>query len=274
MTETLRLAAVIGDPIAHSRSPVLHGHWLKRYGIAGHYVPLHITPDTFSEALHILPRMGFIGANVTLPHKHSALSLADKVTPLAQRIGAANTLTFTDQGIEADNTDAYGFTQNIKQAVPGWSPKTVSVIGAGGANRAVLAALLDLGVTEIRLSNRSPQRALDLADEFGAPITAVPWANRSDMLEGCDTLINGTSQGMVGNPPLDIDLTTLPETAVVNDLVYTPLETPLLAQARARGNTCVDGLGMLLFQAAPGFERWFGQKPTVDEELRNAVLNA
>lgn len=274
MTSPLRLAAVIGDPIAHSRSPRLHGHWLQRYGIAGHYVPLHITPQDFPEALRLLPRMGFVGTNVTLPHKLSALALADHVTPLARRIGAANTLTFTDQGIEADNTDAYGFAQNILNAVPHWSPRCVAVIGAGGANRAVLAALLDLGVTEIRLTNRSEQKAQDLAAEFGAPVTAVPWANRSAMLEGCDTLVNGTSQGMTGNPALDINLSALPTSAVVNDLVYTPLETPLLAQARARGNTCVDGLGMLLYQAAPGFERWFGHKPTVDDALRRAVLGA
>lgn len=272
MTPPLRLAAVIGDPIAHSRSPKLHGHWLQRYEIPGHYVPLHITAQDFPEALHLLPRMGFVGANVTIPHKLNALALADHATPLARRIGAANTLTFTNQGIEADNTDAFGFAQNIANAVPGWSPRRVSVIGAGGANRAVLAALLDLGTTEIRLTNRSPQRALDLAAEFGAPISAVPWSERSDMLDGCDTLINGTSLGMTGNPALDIDLSRLPTDAVVNDLVYAPLETPLLAQARARGNTCVDGLGMLLFQAAPGFERWFGRKPTVDAALRQAVL--
>lgn len=274
MTSPLRLAAVIGDPIAHSRSPRLHGHWLQRYGIPGHYVPLHITPLDLAEALRLLPRMGFVGANVTIPHKLNALALADHVTPLARRIGAANTLTFTDQGLEADNTDAYGFAQNIADAVPGWSPRRASVIGAGGASRAVLAALLDLGATEIRLTNRTPQRALDLAAEFGAPITAVPWSDRSEMLDGCDTLINSTSLGMIGNPALDIDLGLLPADAVVNDLVYTPLETPLLAQARARGHTCVDGLGMLLFQAAPGFERWFGQKPTVDAALRQAVLGA
>lgn len=272
MTAPLRLAGVIGDPIAHSRSPRLHGHWLTRYAINGHYVPLRIAAQDVAQALRLMPRMGFVGANVTLPHKLTALKNADVVTPLAQRIGAANTLTFTDKGIEADNTDAYGFSQNIRNAVPHWTPQHVAVLGAGGAIRAVLAALLDLGVTEIRLTNRTPQRALDLAAEFGPRLTPIPWAERSEMLDGCDTLINGTSLGMVGAPPLNIDLTRLPKDAVVNDLVYTPLETPLLAQARAHGNTCVDGLGMLLFQAAPGFERWFGRKPSVDADLRRAVL--
>ncbi|PVH28348.1 shikimate dehydrogenase [Pararhodobacter oceanensis] len=266
------LAAVIGDPIAHSRSPRLHGHWLARYGINGHYIPLKIAPQDFAEALHMLPRMGFAGANVTIPHKEAALALADHATPLAKRIGAANTLSFTENGIEADNTDAYGFTQNILSQQPDWQPKTVAVIGAGGASRAVLAALLDLGATDIRLSNRSPQRALDLAAEFGPAIRAVAWDERSTALADCDTLVNATSLGMQGHPALELDLSDLPATAVVNDLVYAPLETPLLAQARARGNPCVDGLGMLLYQAAAGFERWFVHKPEVDETLRRAVL--
>lgn len=272
MSSSLRLAAVIGDPIAHSRSPRLHGHWLKRYGIAGHYVPLHVKSPDLAAVLAQMPRMGFVGTNVTLPHKHAALQLADVATPLARRIGAANTLTFTDVGLEADNTDAYGFTQNIRSAVPNWTPQRVAIIGAGGATRAVLAALLDLGVAEIRLTNRTADRAQALADEFGAPIVAVPWSDRSAMLDGSDTLINSTSLGMIGQSPLEIDLTVLPRDAVVNDLVYTPLETPLLAQARARGNTSVDGLGMLLYQAQPGFARWFGRAPTVDADLRDAVL--
>ncbi|MFN4101671.1 MAG: shikimate dehydrogenase [Pararhodobacter sp.] len=272
MTMPLRLAGVIGDPIAHSRSPILHGHWLKRYGIAGHYVPLHIKPPDLAEALRLLPKMGFAGTNVTLPHKHAALALADRVTPLARRIGAANTLTFTATGIEADNTDAHGFTHNILSAYPEWTPHKVALIGAGGASRAVIAALQDLGATEIRLTNRTPARAEELAEAFGTPVRVYPWAERTDMLSGCDTLVNGTQLGMSGNPPLDLDLLALPATAIVSDLVYAPLETPLLAAARARGNPCVDGLGMLLHQAAPGFERWFGVKPVIDDALRAAVL--
>jgi len=274
MIHAIPLAAVIGDPIAHSRSPALHGHWLRRYGLPGHYVPLPITPDDFARLLPLLPRMGFVGANVTIPHKQAALALADVVTPLALRIGAANTLTFTPRGIEADNTDAYGFSHNILGALPQWAPRTVAVIGAGGASRAVLAALKDLGAAEIRLTNRTADRAQQLADHFGPGVVPVPWENRSDMLEGCDTLINTTSLGMVNSPALSLDLGALPRDAIVNDLVYAPLETDLLAAARPRGNTCVDGLGMLLHQAAPGFHRWFGTNPQVDEELRRAVLLA
>lgn len=272
MTLPLKLAAVIGFPVGHSRSPRLHGHWLARYGIDGHYIPLQIAPEDFCNCLPLLPRMGFAGANVTIPHKETALTLADLKTPLARRIGAANTLTFTDAGIEADNTDAHGFTWNILDSVPDWLPKTVALIGAGGASRAVIAALQDLGASEIRLANRSIQRAEGLAAEFGNGITVVPWRERDQMLEGCDTLVNATSLGMQGKPPLELSLGALPPTAIVNDLVYTPLETALLSQARARGNKAIDGLGMLLHQAAPGFARWFGVEPTVDAELRERVL--
>jgi len=266
----MRLAAVIGDPIGHSRSPRLHGHWLARHGIAGQYVPLHVRPDDLAQALSLLPRLGFVGVNVTLPHKEAVLSLASRVTPLAARIGSANTLTFGTDGFEADNTDAHGFTWNILDAVPDWTPRTVAMIGAGGASRAVVVALQDRGASEIRITNRSPDRAQQLAAEFG--LTAVPWSERDQMLAGCDTLVNATSQGMTGQPALDLPLDALPRSALVTDLIYTPLETPLLAMARARGNSVVDGLGMLLHQAAPGFERWFGQRPCVDAALRQAVL--
>jgi len=272
MKTALRLAGVIGDPVAHSRSPRLHGHWLARYGIEGHYVPLHVRPEDLRDTLRLLPKLGFVGLNVTIPHKHDALALADRVTPLADRIGAANTLLFTENGIEADNTDAYGFTQNILDAQPGWAPRTVALIGAGGASRAVIVALLDQGATEIRLTNRTQARAEELTGDFGAAVKVVPWDQRAAMLDGCDTLINGTAMGMTGNPPLDLPLDALPQAAIVTDLVYAPLETPLLAAARARGNPCVDGLGMLLHQAAPGFERWFGVRPEVDAALRRAVL--
>lgn len=266
------LAAVIGHPVAHSRSPRLHGHWLARHGIAGHYVPLDIAPDTLEQALAMLPKLGFVGANVTIPHKERALALADQVTPLARRIGAANTLVFTETGFQADNTDAYGFTWNILDRVPDWSPRRVALIGAGGASRAVIAALQDRGAQQILLTNRSPERAQALAMEFGASVTPVPWSQRAEMLDGCDTLVNATSLGMTGQPPLDLPLDALPKGAVVNDLVYAPLETPLLAQANAQGHIAVDGLGMLLHQAVPGFERWFGQRPQVDDTLRQAVL--
>lgn len=272
MTDRIPLSGVIGCPVAHSRSPRLHGHWLARYRLQGHYVPLHVEPPDFAAALALLPRLGFVGANVTIPHKHAALAIADKATPLARRIGAANTLVFTAHGVEADNTDAFGFTRNILDTNPLWTPRRVALIGAGGASRAVIAGLLDLGAQEIRLTNRSPDRAQDLAVDFGPAVHVHPWSHRHAMLADCDTLVNATSLGMQGNPPLDLDLRELPVKAIVNDLVYAPLITPLLAAARQRGNPVVDGLGMLLHQAAAGFERWFGATPQVDEELRAAVL--
>ena len=272
MIDPLPLAGVLGYPAAHSLSPRLHGHWLQRHGLRGHYVPLQVHPDHLEQALRALPLMGFAGCNVTLPHKHAALALADDVSPLARRIGAANTLTFTAQGIEADNTDAYGFTRNIQASHPEWAPRTVALIGAGGAVRAVIVALLDLGAQQIRLSNRTRARAEELSADFGPAVRVVDWDQRSDMLDGCDTLVNGSSLGMTGQPALELDLSPLPPDAIVNDLVYSPLETGLLAAARARGNPVVDGLGMLLHQAAPGFARWFGVTPQVDDALRAAVL--
>ena len=273
MTQTrIPLAAVIGHPVAHSRSPRLHGHWLARHGIAGHYIPLDVAPEALARVLSTLPLMGFVGANVTIPHKEAALSIADTVTPLADRIGAANTLVFADGQIHADNTDAHGFSQNILAAHPDWHPQTVALIGAGGASRAVIVALLDQGAHSIRLTNRSPERAQQLADDFGPAVTAHPWSDRAAMLAGCDTLVNATALGMSGQPPLDLALDDLPVTAIVNDLIYAPLVTPLLAQAAKRGNTTVDGLGMLLHQAAPGFQAWFGTTPVVDQALRDAVL--
>lgn len=272
MTVPLKLAGVIGFPVAHSRSPRLHGFWLARHGIAGHYVPLQVAPQDFADCLRALPRMGFAGANVTIPHKEAALELADRKSELAQRIGAANTLVFTDDGVEADNTDAHGFTANILDHRPEWQPGTVALIGAGGASRAVIVALLDRGANSIRVSNRSAGRAEALAADFGEAVIPVPWHERHSMLAGCDTLVNATSQGMAGQPALDLHLDDLPLTALVNDLVYTPLETPLLSAARQRGNPVVDGLGMLLHQAVPGFSRWFGVTPQVDQALRDAVL--
>jgi len=266
------LAAVLGDPIAHSRSPRLHGHWLARYRITGHYVPLHVRPGDLGATLALLPRLGFVGCNVTLPHKRVVLDLAQQVTPLARRIGSANTLTFGPDGVHADNTDAYGFTWNILDAQPDWQPRRVALIGSGGASRAVVAALRDRGASEIRVTNRTADTALSLAQEFG--LTAIPWADRADMLAGCDTLVQATSLGMAGQPPLDLALDALPRDALVTDLVYSPLETPLLAAARLRGHPVVDGLGMLLHQAAPAFERWFGIRPQVDDDLRRAVLAA
>jgi shikimate dehydrogenase len=268
-----KLAGVIGWPVKHSRSPRLHGFWARHYAIDAAYVPLAVKPADFETAVRALPKLGFAGANVTLPHKEAALKLADIVDPSAQRIGAANTLIFHDDGkIEARNTDAFGFGAHLNQTAPDWRKDRAAVVfGAGGAARAILAALLDAGVPEIRLINRTRARAEALATEFGARIRVVDWTDRRTALDGAGLLVNTTTQGMDGQAALDIDLATLPDDAVVNDLVYVPLETPLLAQARRRGLRTVDGLGMLLHQGRPGFAAWFGTMPDVTAELREFV---
>ncbi|WP_323716536.1 shikimate dehydrogenase [Paracoccus aminovorans] len=269
------LAAVLGWPVAHSRSPRLHGHWLRRYGIEGHYVPLPVMPEHLAEVLRVMPRMGFVGANVTIPHKESVLALADVVTDRAALIGAANTLIFRPDGkIHADNTDGYGFIANIRQNAPDWIPDLgpAAVIGAGGAARAVVASLLESGVPELRIANRTRVRAEQIKAEFGAKVVVYDWAQAGNMLEGAMTVVNATSMGMVGKEALRVPLDALSPDALATDLVYTPLITPFLAEAQARDCEIVDGLGMLLHQAAPGFERWFGQRPEVDEDLRRAVL--
>ncbi|WP_071674252.1 shikimate dehydrogenase [Nioella nitratireducens] len=275
MTDKLLLAGVIGDPIAHSRSPLLHGHWLWRYGIDGHYVPLHVTRDTLHDTLRLLPELGFKGINVTIPHKETVLQIADSVTDRAALIGAANTLTFTANGkLQADNTDGEGFIQNIKQYTPGWSAAEgpALVLGAGGAARAVVSTLLSEGCPHVIVVNRTRARAEALQDNFGARVQVADWTRIPDALEEVALLVNTTSLGMTGKQPLHIDLDRLSPQTVVNDIVYAPLQTDLLQEAAARGCHTVDGLGMLLHQAAPGFERWFGVKPEVDDELRTVVL--
>lgn len=269
------LAGVMGWPIGHSRSPRLHGHWLARYGLRGAYVPLSVAPEHLAQVMHALPRAGFVGVNVTIPHKEAALALADVVTDRAALIGAANTLIFRPDGrIHADNTDGYGFIANLHQQAPDWNPVSgpAAVIGAGGAARAVVAALLESGVPELRIANRTRIRADQIRAEFGARVVVYDWAQIGNMLEGAATVANATSMGMEGTQPLRLPLDALSPEAVVTDLVYTPLDTLFLREARARGCRTVDGLGMLLHQAAPGFERWFGVKPEVDEDLRAAVL--
>ncbi len=269
------LAAVIGSPIAHSRSPRLHGYWLKRYGIAGHYVPLDVVQADLETVIRALPKAGFVGCNVTIPHKESVLALADTVTDRAALIGAANTLVFRKDGrIWADNTDGYGFTANLRQNAPNWTPGDgpAAVIGAGGAARAVIAALLEVGVPEIRLANRTKARAEALRTEFGAKIAVHDWVQAGNMLEDAVTVVNTSSLGMVGKPEFRVPLDALSPRATVTDLVYAPLRTRLLTEAEANGCIVVDGLGMLLHQAVPGFERWFGRKPDVDQATRDAVL--
>ena len=268
------LAGVIGCPVGHSRSPRLHGAWLREYELAGHYVPLHVEPDDLERVLRAMPAMGFVGANVTIPHKEAALALADYVTPEARAIGAANTLQFIDGRIEADNTDGYGFMANLRDAAPVWDATSgpALVLGAGGAARAVLVALAAAGVPEIRLTNRTRSRADGLAAELAAPIVIVDWADRAAAADGATLVVNTTSLGMQGQPSLDFPVSALRAHMAVTDLVYTPLETNLLRDARAQGCTVVDGLGMLLHQAVPGFQRWFGRTPQVTPALRAAVL--
>jgi len=276
MTENrIPLAGVIGHPIAHSRSPALHGYWLKTYGLPGHYVPMDVAPADLETVLRSLPKAGFVGANVTVPHKEAALRLADHVSDRASVIGAANTLVFrADGSIHADNTDGYGFMQNLRAGAPDWVPQDgpAVVFGAGGAARAVLQALAEAGVPEILLTNRTRSRADHLKEEFGQRITVVDWVQAGNVIENAELVVNTTSLGMQGQPELRIPLDGLQPGTVVTDLVYAPLKTRLLEQAEAAGCTVVDGLGMLLHQAVPGFERWFGLRPEVTEETRAAVL--
>ncbi|MGB4112573.1 MAG: shikimate dehydrogenase [Yoonia sp.] len=269
------LAGVLGNPIAQSKSPRLHRHWLRKYGLLGDYVPLHVTEENLETVVRAMPKMGFVGANVTLPHKIAVMQFADQITDRATLIGAANTLTFKDDGkIIADNTDGYGFMANLKQNAPDWDPTSgpAVLLGAGGAARAIIVALADAGVTEILLTNRTRTKADALRAEFGIRIRVVDWVQAGNILEGAATVINSTSLGMTGNAALRIPLDGLTKGTLVTDIVYSPLRTRLLEEAETAGCTVVDGLGMLLHQGVPGFERWFGVRPEVDDKTRQAVL--
>lgn len=271
------LAGVLGHPVAHSRSPALHGYWLRRYGLKGFYIPMDIAPLDLAEAVRMLPKLGFVGVNVTIPHKEAMLQIADIITDRAALIGAANTLIFRKDGkIHADNTDGMGFVANLRQNAPHWQPSAgpAAVLGAGGAARAVVAALIEVGVPEIRIANRTRPRADALRSDFGAKVVVQDWSQAGAMMEDCATVVNTTSLGMAGKSDLHLSYDALSPQALVTDIVYTPLQTQFLIEAATRGCTTVDGLGMLLHQAAPGFERWFGQRPEVDEATRQAVLSA
>ena len=272
------LAGVMGWPVAHSRSPLIHSHWIAQYGLRGAYVPLPVQPDTLEAALRALPVLGFAGCNLTIPHKIAAVDIVDELEPLAQRIGAANTIVVRPDGsLLGRNTDAFGFIANLREAQPQWRADAgpVVMLGAGGAARAVLAGLLEAGATEVRICNRTLETAQQLANDFGAWGTArlqtVPWQERHSALAGAALLVNTTSQGMQGQAPLDIRLDALPKTALVTDIVYTPLQTPLLQAAAARGNPTAQGLGMLIHQARPAFEAWFGVLPQTTPALWAAV---
>ena len=265
LTGKAMLAGVAGWPVAHSRSPLLHGTWIARHGLDAAYVPLAIRPENFANAMRGLRDAGFAGCNVTIPHKEAAFAICDEVLPRAHRAGAVNTLIFRDGRIIGDCTDGFGFLASL----PGFDARSgpAVLLGAGGAARAIAAALLDAGCTKLTLVNRTPERAEALARALGGSIAV----SATPPLEDAALLVNTTSLGMSGQPPLEINLSPLPAHAVVADIVYVPLETPLLAAARARGLVGVDGLGMLLHQARPGFEAWFGIAPVVDEELRRIV---
>ncbi len=270
----MRNACVIGDPIAHSRSPLIHSWWLEEYGINGSYGKERVTAEALPGFVSALGE-AYVGCNVTVPHKERALVLADEADDAAQAIGAANTLWREGGKIHAANTDGYGFLAHLEQTAPEW-PRDLpaTVIGAGGAARAVVFALLGAGLPQVRLANRSLTRAKALATAFGARVRPIPWERRGKALEGAGLLVNATTLGMQGAPKLDLKLDALPASAVVYDIVYAPLMTDLLARAEARHNPAVDGLGMLLHQAAPAFERFFGILPEVTPALRARLIQS
>lgn len=270
----MKRACVIGWPVEHSRSPMIHRYWLSLYGINGVYAKEAVPPEEARAFMRSLSNHGYVGVNVTLPHKLLALEASDVADEAARAIGAANTLWLDGEGkLNASNTDAYGFMTNLVEQAPRWNERRrpVVVLGAGGAARAVVYGLIKAGASKVLLANRSRARADDLACAFPPRVEVVDWDDRDRVLAGCGLLVNTTSLGMTGHAPLKIDLGALPPDAVVADIVYSPLETPLLAEARKRGNFAVDGLGMLLYQAVPGFERWFGVRPEVTPALKACV---
>ena len=274
-TSTIPVAAVIGHPVNHSRSPRMHNFWLAHFGLEGYYIPLDIDPKKFERSIRNLPELGLVGANITIPYKEKVLKIADKISDRAALVGAANTLTFLPNGgIYADNTDGYGFLQNIKSKYKDWSAREgISVVfGAGGASRAILAALIEDGASDIILANRTRSRADQLRSDFGAKIKVVEWMKIQNYLSEASTIINTTSLGMVGKTDLPIPLNALKKNTLVTDIVYTPIETHLLATAAKMGCRTVDGLGMLIHQAIPGFERWFGIKPGDSQALRELLI--
>jgi shikimate dehydrogenase len=272
-----RVAGVMGWPVGHSRSPRLQNWWLERYQIDGAYIPLPVKPEDFAEALRALPKLGFAGVNVTVPHKEMAFAAVDETSPEAKRVGAVNTVIVKEDGqLFGHNSDGFGFIENLRAGAPNWqaSDGPAVVLGAGGAARGICASLLDAGAPEIFLVNRSLAKAEKLADDLKGKITPLAWEKRNLALESATLLVNTTSLGMVGQSELEIDLSELPKSALVTDIVYTPLITGLLKAAKGRGNPIVDGLGMLLHQARPGFAAWFGREPEVTEELRAFMLES
>jgi shikimate dehydrogenase len=269
-----RRACVIGHPVAQARSPVLHGYWLKEYGIDGDYTREDVPPDAISGFLKNLRTHGYVGANITVPHKAAAYRALDHAEPVVEMLKVTNTIWLDDDGLHGTNTDVHGFLANLDQTVPDWSidPEQAVVLGAGGGARAVVYGLLSRGLKRVVVVNRTLARAQAFTVEFGDRVTAASFSELAAWLQDADVLVNTTSLGMAGQPPLEVDLSPLAEDGIVYDIVYVPLETPLLAAARARGLRAVDGLGMLLQQAVPAFEKFFGIRPKVTPALREFVL--
>ena len=266
-------AFVCGHPINHSRSPLIHGHWLKTYGVAGTYRALDVAPDRFGDFALSLAAQGFAGGNVTIPHKEAACSVAQVVDPLAELIGAANTLWFEEGRLHATNTDAHGFTANLDALAPGWNKvDTALVIGAGGASRAVIYALLEAGLKSVHVANRTQVRAQELAHRFGPRVTGHPFSALNELGGDAGLVVNTTSLGMKSEGSIPLDMAYLKNATLVTDIVYVPLITPFLQSAIDHELPIADGLGMLLHQAVPGFEKWFGIRPVVTEELRSLVI--
>ena len=270
------IAGVLGNPIAHSKSPILHQFWLKQNKIKGFYIPLKVSENDLEMTLRNLPKIGFSGVNVTVPHKESVMSLAKIKTERASLIGSANTLTFLPEGgFKADNTDGYGFMKNLEEQAPVWNPKKakVLVLGAGGACRAVIGALLESGVEKLHVTNRTQKRAKDLQVFFNSQIELIDWSEKEELLKNVNTVINATTLGMVGSDELQFSLSKANENTTIVDLVYNPINTPLLVEAHKKGCHVVNGIGMLLHQATPGFKEWYGVKPTITKELLNRVMS-
>ena len=270
------IAGVLGNPIAHSKSPILHQFWLKQNKIKGFYIPLKVSENDLEMTLRNLPKIGFSGVNVTVPHKESVMSLAKIKTERASLIGSANTLTFLPEGgFKADNTDGYGFMKNLEEQAPVWDPKEakVLVLGAGGACRAVIGALLESGVEKLHVTNRTQKRAKDLQVFFNSQIELIEWSEKEELLKNVNTVINATTLGMVGSDELQFSLSKANENTTIVDLVYNPINTPLLVEAHKKGCHVVNGIGMLLHQATPGFKEWYGVKPTITKELLNRVMS-
>ncbi len=267
-------ACVIGYPIAHSRSPLIHGFWLRTLGLPGDYVREEVHPDDFPRFVETLRQRGYVGGNCTVPHKEAAFRLAEVATDRARTMQAVNTLWYEGGKLHGDNTDGAGFVSHLSATQPGWQQRTETalVLGAGGAARGIVAALLEEGVARIKVANRTLSRAEALEHQFGPRVLPRDWSTLAMVLPGIDLLVNTTALGMKGQPPLDLDLAPLKPGAIVADIVYVPLETPLLADARRHGHPTTDGLGMLLHQAVPGFEHWFGRRPEVTSELRDLIV--